>query len=186
MAETHRDRLVAAAADLMHANGYAATGVAEILERSGAPKGSLYHHFPGGKEELGIAAVDLAAGRIGAAIDHLLDTHQPADAVRHLGTLLAAGLEATQFQKGCPIATVALETTAQTEPLAAATAEGFARWEASIARAIGGDPERAAADATFVLSGLEGALILARAKRDTAPLHAVAERLATQLEHRTP
>src|SRR5690242_311975 len=107
MGETHRDKLVDAAADLMHANGYAATGVSEILSRSGAPKGSLYHHFPGGKEQLGIAAVELAADRIGAAIDHLLRTHSAPDAIRRLGALLAAGLEASQFEKGCPIATVA-------------------------------------------------------------------------------
>jgi TetR/AcrR family transcriptional repressor of lmrAB and yxaGH operons len=101
---------------------------------------------------------------------------------------MAASLEATEFELGCPIATVALETAAASAPLADACSAGFARWLAAIAAGLerDGHPAGDAEDlAVLVLSSLEGALVLARAARDTDPIHRVAARLRPLLE-RTP
>ena len=173
-----RARLVAATAELLQRQGLAASGLSDILARGRAPKGSLYHHFPGGKDELARTAVDHAAAGLAGAITAVADASpDAATAVRRLGALLADGLADSGYERGCPLATVALESTGE---LAAACARGFASWEAALADAIGG-PE-AEPLATFVLSALEGALLLARTRRDAGIVRDVSRRLAGLLE----
>ena len=91
-----RDRLLDTAVDLLQRQGYHGTGLNELLERSGAPRGSLYHYFPGGKEQIGAEAIGRAGEQVAAAVEHLLRTEPSvADAVEALAGLLAAGLEAS-------------------------------------------------------------------------------------------
>lgn len=180
--------MVGAFADLAQRKGYAATGLNDVVAASGAPKGSLYHHFPGGKEQLAVQAVEAAAAAVEAAIEGLLAAHPPAIAIKRLAAAQAAGLEQTGFERGCPLATLALETGHSHDALAAATAGGFGAWHGHIAAALrrhGFSPSAARDRATLVLSALEGALVLARVQRDTTPLRVVARQLAPLLEKGT-
>ncbi len=179
--ERTRARLTAAAAALMQRQGYHATGLAQIVEESGAPRGSLYFHFPGGKEELAVAALRDAGAtwrtRIEAAIDGATDLGA---AVVAVCALFADELAASDWQLGCPLATVALEATTASEPVRLTCAEHFAGWEASIAArltasGVAEDPARRMA--TFALATIEGALMLARVERSPRPLEIVGDGL---------
>jgi len=180
-----REAFLDATGMLLRRRGYAATGLAEIVELSGAPRGSLYFHFPGGKEELAVASMERAAGALAAAIRQILAGEGDTEEV--LGALidaLAAGLRASGFRDGCPIATVALEAASESEPLRLAAERAFESWTTPIEErllASGLDPAAAARRAVLVLSAIEGALILARARRDVAPLTCVREELAALL-----
>src|ERR1700753_2620801 len=113
-----REAVVSSTAKLLRRQGYAATGLNEIVARSGAPRGSLYFHFPGGKQELALAAVEHSRQQLRGAIAAVMAS--PGGAARTLGGLidaLAAGLEASGYRDGCPIATVTLETAAHREAL---------------------------------------------------------------------
>lgn len=184
--EKTRQRMIGVTADLLRKQGYFATGLNQIIAHSHAPKGSLYFHFPGGKDELACSAI----AHLGTAWrDHLLAAlaDRPADPAKDLALIadqLAAELERSGFANGCPVATVTLETAADHEPLRALSAAHFRELEAAIAaRLIAGGVTRAAAPAlaTLILSSLEGALILARAYHDGAPLRQVATALAPLL-----
>lgn len=161
--------------------GYHATGVNQILTEATAPKGSLYFHFPGGKQQLGVEAVQLGAAEIGALLDEvLLQAPDPARAVRMMAELLAARLADSGFTEGCPVATVALEA-GEVDPLRAACADGYDGWLTTITRTLtdaGLAAHRAERLAVLILSALEGALILARVRRDQAPVLAVGDLLA--------
>jgi TetR/AcrR family transcriptional regulator, lmrAB and yxaGH operons repressor len=161
----------------MRRRGYAATGLNEIVARSGAPKGSLYFHFPGGKEELAAAAMAHAGDTLAVAISQLLDSDRElGPALGSLVDAMAAGLEHSNFADGCPLATVTLDAAGESEQVRVAVAAAFDAWLSAIEqrlRAEGFDRADAQRRALLVLSALEGALILARAKRDVAPLTAV-------------
>ncbi len=183
--ERTRARLTATAAELLQRQGYHATGLAQIVEESGAPRGSLYFHFPGGKEELAVAALHDAGqewrARIEAAIDRSPDLGA---AVVAVCALFAEKLAASDFQLGCPLATVALEASASSEPVRIACRDHFAGWEASIAArlvASGVSAEVAPRLATFSLATIEGALLLARVERSPRPLEVVGETLRALL-----
>jgi TetR/AcrR family transcriptional regulator, lmrAB and yxaGH operons repressor len=181
MASSSRERLLDSAVDLLQRQGYHGTGLNELLERSGAPRGSLYHHFPGGKEQIAAEAVARAGAQVSAAIEHLLRAKPSvADAVAALAGLLAAGLEASDFERGCPVATTALEVTPRSEPIRAAVEASFERWLAPLRErleASGFDPEEAAQRADLVIAALEGALILARARQNADALRDAGRRL---------
>ncbi len=167
--------------ELLRRRGYAASGLTEIVARSGAPKGSLYFHFPGGKEELAIAAMERSAGQLRDAMAAILDSSEDLEAgIGRLIEALAAGLEQSGFADGCPIATVALETTADSEPMRAAAGAAFDSWlEVLSERLVATGLDRAEAEqrALLVLAAIEGGLILARARRDVSPLLAVSSQL---------
>lgn len=169
-----RDRLVGAAARLFQERGYAATGLAEILALSGAPKGSLYHYFPGGKEDLAIAAAELAGARFRQSlVQEMNDASSTPDLVRRFGARLAGWLDKSGFTQGCPLATLALEQAPHSPALSATLSELFDGWQGVLAGRLEADglgPARSAELATLILSGLEGALILARVAHNTAPL----------------
>jgi TetR/AcrR family transcriptional repressor of lmrAB and yxaGH operons len=183
-----RKAFLSATGGLLRRQGYAATGLNEIVERSGAPRGSLYFHFPGGKEELAVAAMERSGEGLRRAIAALMAA--PGGTGQAVGKLidgLAAGLEESGYTDGCPIATVALETAAGSEPLRATAAGIFAAWLAELEQALLGDGVEAGAAerrAMLALSAIEGALLLSRARRDTAPLRAVRDELAPILSAR--
>jgi len=170
-----RTRAVQAAAVLFQKQGYAATGVAQVIAESGTPKGSFYFNFPGGKEELAREAITFAGGQLAAGIDQLAAAaSNPRQFLRSLTAALAAGLEASDFSRGCPVATVALETATSSESLRRTADEQFGAWENAIARGLAGGAAPGSGDrelATQVLMLIEGALIMARVRRTTAPLH---------------
>ena len=180
--ESARARLVSAALDTFHAQGYRGTGMAQLVAESGFPRGSLYFHFPGGKEEIATAAITRAREEIGQGIDLAFEAaSDPIGALRLIVDAFANELATSDYARGCPVTTVALETDANTPQLGIACAGSYADWQARIAghlREAGYAQARATRLATFSLSAIEGALILARAARSREPLDDVVEELA--------
>jgi TetR/AcrR family transcriptional regulator, lmrAB and yxaGH operons repressor len=170
-------------AKLLRRQGYAATGLNEVIAASGAPKGSLYFHFPGGKEELAVAAVSRSGEQLREAIAATLASSEDlGEALARLIDALAAGLEASAFADGCPIATVALETANGSEQMRVMAADVFDSWLAALESRLltaGLSADAAARRALLVLSAIEGALILARVRRDLTPLAAIRDELVS-------
>lgn len=177
-----RQRVVRTAADLFRAQGYHATGLNQVLAEGGAPKGSLYFHFPGGKEQLAVEAVALAGNDLRTALAAVLAAEpDPAKALSHALDLLGRELLASDFRSGCPIATVALDAASDSEPIRVACEDVYASWHQLIAAHVGDDDL-----ATVVLAAIEGALLLARTRRSLDPLHAVGARMGALLGRPTP
>ncbi|MBW8485668.1 TetR/AcrR family transcriptional regulator [Actinomadura parmotrematis] len=177
-----RARVLETAAGLFQRQGYHGTGLNQVLAESGAPKGSLYFHFPGGKEQLGADAVRLSAaavaGELAAAAADATGAH---DGVLAIGEYYARLLEESGYAKGCPVATIALETAADDGPIRDACADAYAGWLAGLEGALvrwGVPAGDAGALAALLLSSLQGAIMLARVQRDTTVLRTVARSLA--------
>jgi len=169
-----KEKTLAAAAKLFCRQGYHGTALHDILAAGGAPRGSLYFHFPRGKEEIAEGAVALGDKAVRALIAHVAETSRNAEMfVTNLTRGMAANLEASGFREGCPLATTALEVATASERIGKATHEAFAAWERDIAQALvsfGGERKQAATFATAILSQLEGALLLARTYRNLEPM----------------
>ncbi len=173
-ASDSKGKTLAAAARLFRQQGYHGTALHDILAASGSPRGSLYFHFPGGKEQIGAAALALSAEAVREGIARAAEASESAEAfLVRIVRGMAADLERSDFMEGCPIATTALETAAQSEVLGAAARSAFRKWELEIKRGLfrfglsAGDAEIAA---TTVLSQLEGARLLARTYRSLEPI----------------
>jgi AcrR family transcriptional regulator len=188
-----RTRIVEAGAGLLWRQGYPGTGVKQIVEAARAPFGSVYHFFPGGKEELAVEAIRWSGGVYGQLVDAYFD---PADDIVEALRMTLAGaaghLHDSDFADACPIATVALEMSSASEPIRGACADVFEGWTGSLAgrfAAAGIDDDAARALALVCLSLLEGAFVLCRATRTTEALEAAgaaAESLArTALQNAT-
>ena len=181
-----RQRMLDTAADLFQTQGYHATGLTQLTTAGGAPKGSLYFHFPGGKEQLAAEAVRLSSERTGTMLEAILrDAPDPVTGIDRAVDALANFLTESDFQRGCPLATVALDTAAESEPIREACADGYASWHGVLAGYLarqGLPDERAVELATIVLAAIEGGLLLARTRRDLGPLRAVATHLHTTLD----
>jgi AcrR family transcriptional regulator len=189
-APRHRGAIVRAAVTLFRRNGYAATGINEIAEVSGAPKGSLYHYFPDGKEQIAEAAVRFAGAGVVATLEQLEQEHTTASSmIRAYCRLLAGWMAKSGFRDGCPIATTLLEAAPQSADMAAAGREAFAGWCAVIARALvrdGFGKAEARRLATLAISSIEGALILTRVEGSAVPIEDVAKSLAVAFQIRKP
>lgn len=180
-----RARLVDATAGLMRRHGYTGTGLAAIVDAAATTKGSLYFHFPGGKEELAVVVVEREAAALAAALDAVIAGAVDVEAgVSGVFALLREQLVRSNFASGCPITPVAVDVAGDDSAVAAVCRAAFARWQQQIAGTLlhlGRDPASAADDAWFVLSLVEGALLLARSERTTAPLDAAERRLRALL-----
>lgn len=169
-----KGKTLAAAAKLLRQQGYHGTALHDILAAGGSPRGSLYFHFPGGKEQIGEAALTLAGEAVRQGIAKLAETSESAEIfLLRILRGMAAELERSDYREGCPIATTALETSAQSDLLGAATRGAFQKWESEIKRGLerfGMRAQQADLVATCVLSQVEGALLLARTYRSLEPL----------------
>jgi len=185
MPSSHRQAIVRAAVALFRKQGFAATGLSEILARSGAPKGSLYHYFPGGKAELGEAAVRQAGETVTRTLSRLRDEAPSAAAmIRRYVDLVATWMSKSHWRDGCPIATTLLETANDLAAVATAGREAFADWAAVLAAALeseGVDPARARRLGRFAISALEGALLQAKVERNASPLLEARDELAAMM-----
>ena len=170
-----RTALLDTAAVLFRRQGYAATGVNQILESADVKAGSLYHHFPDGKQELAAAVVASVGGDIERRLRRFLETDLPvADIVDAWIDLMSAGL-GTDQRDGCPIEPIATESVNASPQVRAASARVFDGWRLAVAdrlRADGWPVADAERTALAVIALLEGALILSRIAGDTAALHA--------------
>lgn len=182
--ERTRKKLVDATAALLRRQGYHATGLSDIVAESGAPRGSLYFYFPGGKDELARAALAASGAEWRARIETAVANAQDLDgAIAAVIELLADDLEASGWDNGCPVAAVALE--AISEPVRAAVAAHYAGWRDGIAERLAtfGVPAGPARQlATIALAAIEGALLLARVQRSREPLEAVGAVLRTMVK----
>ncbi|GIH78093.1 TetR/AcrR family transcriptional regulator [Planobispora longispora] len=179
-AET-RDRLLDATQELVEAGGYFGAGLNQVIAVSGAPRGSLYFHFPEGKDQLVGESVRRAGHAVGAAMEDLAASGASAAEFAE-GVLRRLGdrLEESGWRKGCPVATVALEMAATSDALQRACHEVYTSWQAAL-RARLDDREDADDLAVTVLAMIEGALLLAKAHRSREPLDRVARQIATLL-----
>jgi AcrR family transcriptional regulator len=170
-----RAALIDTAATLFRRQGYAATGLSQILDEAAVKPGSLYHHFPQGKQQLAAAVVDGAGAGIERLLRRFLAGDLPvADIVDRWVDLLAAGLTADR-RDGCPIEPIATESVNAGGLVREASARAFAGWCAAIEerlRADGWSAAEAKSVATAVISLIEGALILSRIAGDVAALEA--------------
>jgi TetR/AcrR family transcriptional repressor of lmrAB and yxaGH operons len=173
-----RTRLLDATTSLLADRGYHGTGMKDILGASGVVAGSLYHHFPGGKDELATACVSRVGEQVGARMDAALDTRTMIEAVDAFYANAAAILLASDYRTGCPVGTPAAETVTLSPPVAAAVADAFRRWTDSLARGLmkrGWLPADATRTASVMLSLYQGAVLVARAERNTTPLDIAAQ-----------
>lgn len=181
-----RERLVDTAMRLFGRRGYAAIGLNEIVEKSGAPKGSLYHYFPDGKEALAVEALAHGSELFLAALDDALAaSRSAADAVHRIGTTLAGWMEGSKFRDGSPATAVTVEMAAVSPAIRGACEAGFRAWQARIAAALTRDgvPAAEARDlAIWVVASLEGAMVLARAQASAAPIRTVTRLAAATLD----
>ncbi len=167
--------LIDTAATLFRRQGYAATGLNQILDVADVKAGSLYHHFPQGKQQLAAAVVDTAGARIEQLLRTVLATDRSvADIVDSWIDVLVAGLAGDQ-RDGCPIEPIATESVNASPPVREASARAFKGWCVVIRDRLVADgwaAENAEMVAVAVISLIEGALILSRTAGDAAALHA--------------
>jgi TetR/AcrR family transcriptional regulator, lmrAB and yxaGH operons repressor len=189
-ATSTRDRLVEAMADALQRRGLHGIGLNELLAQAQAPKGVLYHHFPGGKTALAVAAIEATVERIVRPLDALGRVGGDELAARLQRWLAGAAreLSASGFERGCPLATVALESTEADTELRAALALAFARLRAALSAALerqGLSQSEAGSLASFVVTGYEGALLQARVAGNTEPLQHAARWLVALVRQTT-
>ena len=169
-----RERLLRAGEQLFRTRGYAGTSLKQLTQAAEAPWGSAYHFFPGGKEQLGVEVVRQAGEFYGTGWQASFDrAASPGDAIEKIFRAEARILEASDYGNGCPVAAVTLDTASTSEALRSACASAFDVWLLAIARGFSnaGAPEGEATDlAGFVLSAIEGAIVLSRAAKNPAPL----------------
>jgi TetR/AcrR family transcriptional repressor of lmrAB and yxaGH operons len=166
--------MVETASRLFRRDGYHGTTWRGLVDEAGTPWGSVHHHFPGGKEELGVAAIEYGGESVAGLITDCFAT-QPdqATAVREMFRLSAAEMEASGYTAGCPVASVARETARGSEPIVAAAVDALTAWEKLIARRLrdtGMKKRRARELARLTLTMFEGALVRSRIERSTLPL----------------
>ena len=173
-AAKHKENLVRTAMRLFRRQGYASSGLQQILAESRAPKGSLYHYFPNGKEALGEAAIELAGAMIRQMLSDLAARHrQPKAFVRAYARTMADWMEESGFESGCPIATTLLETAPRSPGITSAGVDAIDSWIEVIAGVLvdaGATSRDARSQAQLVVAAMEGALILARVRQSTRPI----------------
>ena len=174
-----RERMVISAALLIRERGAHATAISDVLEHSGAPRGSAYHYFPGGRTQLLCEAVDYAGEHVAAIIAEARSGPELMDTLidKYRRQLLDTG-----FRAGCPVVAVSVEAGEEErmEPVVERAASVFDRWTDLIAQRFISDGiarERAADLAVLATTALEGAIVLTRVRRDLTPLDVVHRQL---------
>lgn len=180
-----RQRMIRSAAVLFRRNGVEGTAFSDVIAHSGAPRGSIYHHFPGGKAELAEEATRYAGEYVAAALAAALVEDDPVATLGGFSDVLADGLRSTRFQEGCPVVAAALEGE-RTPGAREAAGAALGGWEELLADALarnGVQAERARSIATLAIAAIEGAIVLARAQRSPDPIERVGaelQRLASE------
>ncbi|MFJ6539896.1 TetR/AcrR family transcriptional regulator [Streptomyces sp. NPDC091385] len=187
--ESPRERMLSSATELFQRNGVAATALSDIIEHSGAPRGSLYHYFPEGKSQIAAEATAQAGRQLGGMLTVLTATHGPVETIRLMVGHFRRQLEDSGFTAGCPAAPGALEGGAAGSDARRAAGEAFTTWEATVAAAFwqrGLAAVEADALATLAISAIEGALVLGKAQQSTRALDRVEKALVAQVKSLLP
>jgi AcrR family transcriptional regulator len=181
-----RDRIITATGELFRRQGYNGTSLKQVTRAAEAPMGSLFHFFPGGKEELADAVLRTGGAVYRKLYEAIADAAtDPGSAVTDFFDGAAAVLEETGYLDACPIGTVALEVASTNDRLRQATADVFASWVAAAAerfRAAGLTERRASDLATALVAGVEGGFMLSRAARSPEPMRATGRLLREVVE----
>jgi AcrR family transcriptional regulator len=187
---TTRARIIEAATEAFMQRGYSASGLKEISTAGAAPIGSLYHFFPGGKEELAAETLRSSGAAYQALVEAVFDgAPDMVEGVRACFEGAAERLRVTDYADACPIATVALEVASTNETLRAVTADIFTSWVDSATERLerSGIDHHAARDLAIVLvAALEGGFLLSRAFKDTAPMHTIGHAVVRLVEGSAP
>jgi TetR/AcrR family transcriptional repressor of lmrAB and yxaGH operons len=182
----HRQPIINAALTLFRRQGFARTGLNDIVDVSGAPKGSLYHYFPLGKSSIAAAAVEEAGRRVVATLEKLAsECGSTGELLRAHARLLAGWMRNSGFRHGCPITTVLLELAPSERAVTDAGRKAYAARITILSRKLVEDgfaKTRADALAVLCTSSLQGALIQARVERSGRPIEVTAIELARLLE----
>jgi TetR/AcrR family transcriptional repressor of lmrAB and yxaGH operons len=182
----HRQPIINAAVTLFRRQGYSATGLNDIVDESGAPKGSLYHYFPAGKSSIAVAAVEEAGRRVAETVAQLArETPSTGELLKRHARLLAGWMRKSGFRDGCPITTVLLELAPTDRAVAQAGREAYAARLAILTDKLVADgfPAKLAERlAGLCVSAIQGALIQARVERSDAPIETAANELARMLD----
>jgi AcrR family transcriptional regulator len=183
-----RERMVFSAVQLIRRDGVTSTSMRDVVEHARAPRGSLQHYFPGGKEQLVNEAVGWAARYASSRIDRFLAGMRRPTPSRLFAAMAGQWtdeFESAGFAVGCPLAAATIDCAESVASTRAAIAAGFEAWQRPVAEALVGmgvPARKASSLAVLMISALEGAIMLARAQRDTAPLRTVVRELASMLD----
>jgi TetR/AcrR family transcriptional regulator, lmrAB and yxaGH operons repressor len=181
-----RDHIIETTCDLIELQGYHATGLNQIIKESGSPKGSLYYHFPGGKEELALEAIRRVGETVLTRIqEELARIETPAEAIRTFIMNIAHHVELSGFRAGGPITTIALETASSSVLLREECQRIYSGWQTAFAEklVLGGiTQERARSLSMLIIAAIEGGVILCRTERSRTPLEKVAEEIGVLIE----
>jgi AcrR family transcriptional regulator len=175
--ESARQRMIESAVVLLAKQGYRATSFDAVLEASGAPRGSIYHHFPGGKDQLIAAAIDLAGERAVAVLDTMTGSN-PTAVVDRFMAMWRTVLDRSDFAAGCSV--LAVTVSAETPELRERAGEIFKAWRGRLAELfVAGGIKQSAAQtfATTVVAASEGAVAQSRAEHSYEPFDEVARQL---------
>ncbi len=176
-----KNRILMTAARLFQQQGYHATGLNQIVADSAAPKGSLYYYFPGGKEELAIAAIGLIRDEIGKRIRRFLaGIDDPTEAIQSLIKEMIKEFDRPEYIIHCTVSLLTLEVSLLSEPLRLACMECVEEWEHAFIEKLernGYDAERSKKLGTLIQSMIDGAMISSLGKRSMEPLLHVAEQI---------
>ncbi len=187
---TPRERMVVSAALLIRERGAHPTAIADVLEHSGAPRGSAYHYFPGGRTQLLCEAVDYAGDYVAAKIGK---GSRGVDVLDALVDNYREQLTRTDYRAGCPVVAVAVEAgdpdnPGRTNPVIERAAKVFSRWTELITQRLMADgvaATRAEELAMLITASIEGAIVVARASRHLKPLDVVHRQLRALLQAET-
>jgi TetR/AcrR family transcriptional repressor of lmrAB and yxaGH operons len=182
-----KQRMLDSAVLLLRERGAAGVTVDAVLAHSGAPRGSVYHHFPGGRNEMVLGAVRQAGDYIATMVSESAAEGDVQQMVERLVTFWKRALTKTDFRAGCPVAAMALDSRDIVPDAGDVVRSIFAQWQASLSEALsasGFNAQRAQRLATLIVSVIEGAIILCRAHRDLGPLDDVLVEIAPLLERR--
>lgn len=182
-----KQRMLDSAVLLLRERGAAGVTVDAVLAHSGAPRGSVYHHFPGGRNEMVLGAVRQAGDYIATMVSESAAEGDVQQMVERLVAFWKRALTKTDYRAGCPVAAMAMDSRDVIPDAGELVREIFARWQASLAEVLsanGFEAPRAQRLAIVVVSVIEGAIILCRAHRDLGPLDDVLVEIAPLLERR--
>jgi TetR/AcrR family transcriptional repressor of lmrAB and yxaGH operons len=180
MTTNSKDKMIASATQLLASRGLQATSFAEILEHSGAPRGSIYHHFPDGKDQVVASALELADGSMEAMFDRWPGKSVEEITVAVLG-IWRVILERSEFGAGCAVVAVTVAT--DSPDLLSQAAEIFRRWRERLAALFveaGAKKKASARFAATLVAASEGAVVMSRAEQSFEPFDLVAEQLRRQ------
>ena len=164
---TTREKLIQTTANLVSKHGYFGTGITEILEKTKVPKGSMYHHFPKGKDQLIIASIDYSGSIMQEKYKNALRSKGALDGLCAIINVLIEEMERSDFQHGCPIATVALDVSAHNEEIRKVCQQIYIDWQEGLSQYLSSrEVSNAMEKSKLFFTMIEGAFILSKAQRD--------------------